>query len=252
MKYVLKIIFLLEFLAFFENNNVIAAISDDANTKETDGTLIENEEPDPIEPINRVIFEFNSFLDGVLIDPITIIYSNVVPDKIQHGFRNFMSNVAEPLNCILFAAQGEGYKSFKSAMRFIFNSTFGIFGLVDVVGEMEDSKDTTSTNETLAKLGVGPGFYLVLPILGPSSTRGALGTTFDYILDPFFIASLNNSRSHNKHFQQRNLYFGLYNAKLIDVRAGYIDFIREIKEAKDPYKKTRFYYFQRQNKIGKN
>ncbi len=133
-------------------------------------------EPDPLEPLNRVIFGFNQVVDGILLKPIAILYNDTLPDRARTGVTNFMENLFAPVTFGNNLLQAEAEDAARTFFRFVINSTFGMLGLIDVAKEMGVPPKPATLNQTFAKWGVETGPYLVLPLLGPSSFRGTYGT----------------------------------------------------------------------------
>lgn len=140
---------------------------------------------DPIEPVNRAIFTFNDFVDMILIEPVARAYHAVLPDPVEDGVHNVLSNLTAPVVLVNAALQGDVEHAFVTLWRFILNSTFGLAGIFDFAeantGLMHRSEDF---GQTLGVYGVGAGPYIVLPLLGPSSVRDVVGTVFDTVIDP--------------------------------------------------------------------
>ncbi len=146
---------------------------------------------DPIEPVNRYIFEVNYFLDEMLIKPTAWFYRAGVPDPAQRGITNALSNLRMPWTAINDVLQGEYDRAWVATMRFVINSTVGIVGLFDVATDWGYPKHEEDAGQTFAVWGAGEGFYLVLPVLGPSSARDAVGLAADFFLDPVSLVAAN-------------------------------------------------------------
>jgi phospholipid-binding lipoprotein MlaA len=135
---------------------------------------------DPIEPINRAIFTVNDKFYLWVLDPVATGYSKVLPANIRGCVGNFFYNLGEPVrsaNCLL---QGRFRDSGLVLSRFMLNTLFGVFGLADPAGhEFAIPAISASLGETLAVWGIGDGFYLVAPLLGPSTVRDLTGTVVD-------------------------------------------------------------------------
>lgn len=146
---------------------------------------------DPLEPVNRAIFEFNRVIDGMFIDPAQQVYGYVVPDPAKTGIRNFLDNLRGPVIFINDVLQGERERAGTTLSRFLVNSTIGIFGIFDPATTLGfEERHFEDFGQTLGSYGVGPGPYLVLPILGPSSLRDAVGLgvdTFGFSPYPYFV-----------------------------------------------------------------
>lgn len=141
---------------------------------------------DPLEPMNRKILDFNLFVDRILFKPVAQGYRWIVPEYGRNRLRNFLDNLNEPVIFINDTLQGEFSRANTTAGRFLFNSTFGIGGLWDRASEIGMEKQSGDFGQTLYSWGVPDGPYLMLPILGPSNPRDAVGLAVDSYLDPFF------------------------------------------------------------------
>lgn len=139
---------------------------------------------DPFEDWNRAMFSFNEKADRYVLKPVAEGYDTVTPKPVQTGIRNFFNNLGEPITMVNALLQGKPGKAARSLTRFVFNSTIGVYGLIDVAGGMGIERDNEDFSQTLAIWGVGSGPYLVLPLLGPSDVRGLTGRVADRPLNP--------------------------------------------------------------------
>jgi len=139
---------------------------------------------DPIEPVNRGIFYVNDKLYRWVLKPVAKGYKFVVPDPVRVSVRNFFLNLATPIRAVNALLQGKFGDTGTELARFGINSTIGIAGLFDAAKEFHLTRVDEDTGQTLGVYGLGPGFYLVLPILGPSDARDAVGLVGDTYLDP--------------------------------------------------------------------
>ena len=138
---------------------------------------VPNPDPrDPWEPMNRATFEFNDGVDRVVLRPLAEGYRFVLPEPVRDGVRNFFANLQDPWIALNQLLQGKVEEALSDAWRFIANSTFGIGGIFDIATDMRMPKHTEDFGQTLAVWGIDFGPYLVLPVLGPSSARDAVGT----------------------------------------------------------------------------
>jgi len=148
---------------------------------------------DPIETPNRFIFSFNRAIDVMAIRPITVLYRDWVPEPAQKSVRNVLDNLGEPVTAINEVFQGDPSRAATTMARFLVNSTIGVAGLFDVatsLGLTRTKEDAGKTIGMWAGKGVEPengGFYLMLPLAGPSNARDATGLMIDYAIDPFQI-----------------------------------------------------------------
>ena len=135
---------------------------------------------DPLEPVNRGIFWFNDKLYFYLIKPVARGYRWAVPEPWRVAVQNVFSNLASPVRIINAGLQGKFSDAGNEITRFFVNTTIGIGGLFDTARDHFDiRKHDEDTGQTLGYYGIGPGFYLVLPILGPSDARDAVGLFVD-------------------------------------------------------------------------
>lgn len=139
---------------------------------------------DPLEPVNRAVFEFNDFFDRAILKPVAQGYEKVVPGLARTGVRNFYSNIREPITIVNGALQGKGGQAASDTMRFGFNTIFGVLGLFDVSTGWGLEQHDEDFGQTFAVWGFGEGWYLVLPILGPSNVRDAVGLVPEWKMDP--------------------------------------------------------------------
>lgn len=139
---------------------------------------------DPLEPMNRAIYNFNDGFDRALWKPVAQGYQNIVPSVARTGVRNALNNLLEPLTIVNQLLQGKGETALQDTMRFMFNTSFGVLGLMDVATGWELPRHREDFGQTFAVWGIGEGWYLVLPVLGPSSGRDAIGLVLDFQMDP--------------------------------------------------------------------
>ncbi|HJK87738.1 MAG TPA: VacJ family lipoprotein [Candidatus Megaira endosymbiont of Hartmannula sinica] len=140
---------------------------------------------DPLEKVNRKIFMFNSILDTFILKPVAKNYDHFTNNYTKDRVRGALSNLKEPSTSVNYMLQGRAKHSFRSLTRFAINSTFGIFGMFDVSGKYFKIKSKKQTlGNTFAYYGVGPGPYIVLPIIGSINTRDLPG---NLVVDSFLL-----------------------------------------------------------------
>ncbi len=144
----------------------------------------EDDANDPMESINRGVFEFNQVADRFVLEPVAKGYRYITPDPLRSRIGNMSDNLSEPLNMIHAFLQGDFDHGMVSFWRFVLNSTIGIAGMHDVAGSAGLALRKEDLGQTLAVWGVGDGPYIVLPIMGPSNLRDTGGTVGDWFLDP--------------------------------------------------------------------
>ena len=145
---------------------------------------------DPIESTNRAIFGFNRAADRILIKPVAQMYQQLLPEPARDGIRNFLDNLRTPVTLANDIFQGKLDRAAVTVQRFAINSTVGVGGLFDIARDFGVEGHREDFGQTLATWGGGEGMYLVLPILGPSNPRDAIGLVVDGFLDPvnYFVA----------------------------------------------------------------
>jgi phospholipid-binding lipoprotein MlaA len=145
----------------------------------------QSDDNDPLEPMNRVFFEFNRIMDGLLLEPAARIYRGVTPQFFRDAVNNFLDNLSTPVVLANDILQGEPYRAERTLGRFMLNTIMGVGGLVDVGGLLGmPERHSEDFGQTLAVYGVGEGPYLVLPLLGPSNPRDTFGFVVDFAFDP--------------------------------------------------------------------
>jgi phospholipid-binding lipoprotein MlaA len=135
---------------------------------------------DPFERMNRFTYRFNARFDEAVYLPVANGYRRI-PKPIRSGVHNFFANLTEINSAINYALQWRPKLGVRSAGRFVINSTIGIVGLFDVATRLKLPAAPTGASTTLARWGVPPGPYLVIPLLGPSTLRDGFGFLADYI-----------------------------------------------------------------------
>jgi phospholipid-binding lipoprotein MlaA len=137
---------------------------------------------DPWEPLNRRIYNFNAIFDEYVFLPVVGAYEFVLPDIAQTGVSNFFRNLTEIGNLTNSLLQFKFLKAVNTFGRIAINSTVGLAGLIDVAATVDGiERENEDFGQTLGFYGLGPGPYLVLPILGPSSVRDTTGLVVDTV-----------------------------------------------------------------------
>ena len=193
---------------------------------------------DPLEPINRGIYKFNDTLDKAVIKPVARGYQAAMPAVVKAMISNFFSNLDDidvTANDLLQFKLAQG---FSDGMRFVVNSTIGVFGLIDVASQGSLKKHQQDFGLTLGKWGIGNGPYLVLPILGPSTLRDTVGLYGDGFASPLY--QMSNMRARNQSYMLRGL----------SHRAAFLNQERVLDEAMiDPYQFIRESYLLRRRSL---
>ena len=192
---------------------------------------------DPLEPLNRAVFKFNEVADRVILRPLAIGYKKAIPRVVRTGVRNFLNNIREPIFLLHDILQWEGQRAKESAGRFITNTTLGLGGIMDVASKAGLPYHEEDFGQTLAVWGIESGPYIVLPILGPSTFRDALGDGVDSIIDPSAIYIREEYGIEGSVTR--------YVIDNVDWRADNLDFVDNLRKSSlDFYAKVRSAYRQ--------
>ena len=219
----------------------------------SDGELIlKKNEPAEIkecwEGFNRASFALNQGLDKIIFKPVASIYRNL-PTPIKSGVSNSLDNLSNVVTIPNNILQGEFNKAGVNTGRFIINTTVGILGIIDVaslIGFEEYEKE--DYGQTLAAHGVGPGCYVVLPVLGPSTTRDTVAKLVNFVGgDAWYNVTVNNDTQFFSDFD----YYASRVTGGVDFRAKNYDSIENLeKNSIDFYASVKSLYLQdRQQKI---
>lgn len=177
---------------------------------------------DPIEVPNRFVFSLNRAVDLIAIRPFAVLYRDWVPTPAQKGIHNMLDNLGEPVTAINEVVQGAPGRAGITLARFLVNTTIGLAGIFDVASSFGLSKTQEDMGKTIGMYaGVEPengGFYLVLPLIGPSNARDATGLMIDLAIDPFQIAAAA-TYSGATHDAIVAASAGRYGLRLLDARS---------------------------------
>jgi phospholipid-binding lipoprotein MlaA len=200
---------------------------------------------DPLEKANRVLYGLHRGIDLLFIRPIALTYSKVLPTPVQKGLANFVSNLTAPLRVMCHLLQGNVDAAGKAAGKFVTNTVLGAGGIFNVAGEFNLHETPTGFSETLKKWGATPGPYIVVPGVGPTTLRGAVGFLFDSFLDPVFLLTLNKNLPGNSQHQLLYADTGVQVTSMLISRSK-IDSIYESieKDAGNRYSKLRMLVLQ--------
>ena len=219
----------------------------------SDGELIlkknkPSEVKDCFEGLNRATFAFNQSLDGLIVKPIATVYKKL-PSPVKAGVSNSLNNLSNLVTVPNNLLQGDFSLAGVNTGRFLINSTVGILGLVDVaqhIGMVEYEKE--DYGQSLAKHGVGPGCYIVLPVLGPSTVRDTVASTANFLGgDAWYNVTVRN----DTHYFSEVDYYTSRLTSGVDFRAKNFDSIENLeKNSLDFYASVKSLYLQdRQQKI---
>lgn len=164
---------------------------------------------DPLESFNRGVYQFNDAVDKAIAKPVAQGYNAVMPVPGKIMVSNFFSNLDDVIITANDLLQFKFAQAASDGARFLFNSTFGVFGLIDVAHRLE--KHNEDFGQTLGYWGVNSGPYLVIPILGPSTVRDGVGLYADS--RPSKLRRVDHIRTRNQ----------LYLTKAVNRRAQLLD-----------------------------
>jgi phospholipid-binding lipoprotein MlaA len=187
---------------------------------------------DPLETVNRGVYTFNETADRWVLRPVAKGYDTVMPGFARTGVRNFFSNLFYPTVIVNDVLQWKLQQGARDFCRFVLNTTFGVAGLFDVATPGGLTENDEDFGQTLGYWGVGPGWYLMLPFLGPSDNRDFVGKIGNYATDPLIFD--NNPL----------ISWGLSGLNLLEKRAQLLQGDRFLEQQIDRYVFIRSIYLQ--------
>jgi len=195
---------------------------------------------DPIEPFNRVMFVFNDKVYYWVLKPTTKVYSALLPEDIRRCLGNAFANLAAPIRFINNVLQGDFEDAGVVLGRFLINSTLGVFGLGDsAYRDFHIEPRLADFGQTLGKWGIGEGFYICLPLLGPSNLRDTAGFFGDAYVHPVPYVS--------ESFATDMVYLGVSRVNLMTITPDVYDELKRI--SLDPYIAARQAYYDYRRSI---
>jgi len=219
----------------------------------TDGKLIlkknqPSEVKDCSEKFNRATFAFNQALDGAIIKPVAVVYKKL-PSPLRTGVSNSLDNLSNLITIPNNILQGDFTKAGINTGRFVLNTTVGIFGIFDVAQQFGLNEfEKEDYGQSLAKHGIGPGCYIVLPILGPSTARDTIASVANFTGgDAWYNVTVRN----DTHYFSEIDYYSSKVTSGVDFRAKNFNSIENLeKNSLDFYASVKSLYLQdRQQKI---
>lgn len=196
---------------------------------------------DPWQAYNRAMFQFNTDFDNAFLKPTAQAYRFITPEPVDRGVTNFFDNIADATSVVNNLLQFKLARAGSDIGRVLVNSTLGIGGLFDVATNMGIQSYKEDFGQTLGYWGFSSGPYFVLPIVGPSSVRGAFGFAGDIIIDPFYSVKKNE------------IYWSFIALRLIDRRADLLDAMALVDDAAlDRYSFVRDAYLARRDAAAKD
>ncbi len=210
-------------------------------SKNTNGEI-----KDCFETVNRGIFAFNQAIDGLIFEPLAKGYL-YLPSPIRTGTSNFVGNLSTLLTIPNNVLQGDFHIAGKNTLRFVVNSTVGVVGIFDPASAIGlNSYEKEDFGQTLGSWGVGEGCYVVLPVLGPSTARDAIGSLGNYMGgDAWYNVTVRNDTQYFSDFD----YYASKGAGGVDFRAKNFEDINNLEENSiDFYASVKSLYLQDRRK----
>jgi len=180
-------------------------------------------ESDPWEPLNRTVYSVNKGVDKVTFKPLAKGYQKVIPRPVRTGVTNFMKNLVTPRSAVNNFLQGKPRHGFTELVRFVFNSTVGLGGLIDVATAAKVEAHREDFGQTLAVWGVPSGPYVMLPFLGPATLRDAVAWPVEIMSSLLY------------HYDNSSVRDKLYILRSIELRERLFAVERLLDDSEDPY-----------------
>lgn len=193
------------------------------------------EPSDPLEPVNRAVYRFNTTADRYVLRPVAKGYVAAVPAPIRTGVMNFFDNLFYPRVIVGDLLQGKFVQTARDSGRLLVNTTWGLAGFLDPASRIGLVKNSEDFGQTLGRWGIGEGWYLMLPLLGPTTNRDLVGRVGDNWTDPlYYIESLDTAER-----------VSIMAANIVDGRSRLLDLDSVLEQQFDPYVFVRTAYLQR-------
>jgi phospholipid-binding lipoprotein MlaA len=189
---------------------------------------------DPLEGLNRAVYQFNEGLDKVVIKPLAEGYQAITPTPVDRGITNFFNNLDDVVSAVNNLLQFKFRRAASDVGRVAVNSTLGVAGFFDVATNMDLPRYDEDLGQTLGTYGFEPGPFIVLPLLGPTTVRDGIGRVGDWYIDPISYLEDDSTR------------WALRGLDIVDTRADLLGASRVMEQAAlDPYAFMRDAYLQR-------
>ncbi len=233
---------LISFIALLSLPVAMAACAEVPKSPEAQAEALEVN--DPLEPMNRVVFDVNDFLDRLLVRPLTELYRFAIPDYVRERIAGVVSNMNEPVIFANNLLQGELTRAGITAGRFLLNTTAGAAGMYEVADELDLMKQQGDFGQTLNAWGVGSGPYVVLPVFGPSNIRDAVGRGVDMVMSPWQWIAARGGRT-----VKNEVVYSSFAAEGLTRREENLEAYDALREGSlDFYAQMRSVYLQYRNK----
>ena len=193
---------------------------------------------DPLEPVNRKIYAFNDKVDQYVARPLAEGYVAATPAELRVGVNNFLHNLVYPRVIANDLLQAKFKAAGRDTTRFLMNTTFGLAGFLDPATMVGLERNNEDFGQTLGHWGLGQGWFLMLPFLGPTTNRDLVGMGGDYVSNPLFYEDIPD--------RVEVAYQGV---RLVDLRASLLGSEGLLREQFDPYVFIRGLYLQRRQSL---
>jgi phospholipid-binding lipoprotein MlaA len=194
---------------------------------------------DPLEGWNRGVYKFNTVADKYVLRPVAKGYDTITPAPVKTGIGNFFSNLFYPTTIVNDPLQLKLKQFGSDTLRFVVNTTAGIGGVFDPATHIGLAAHDEDFGQTLGTWGVGPGWYLMLPLLGPSTNRDLVGAVGDWHTNPLTYVNEDDEEWA----------WGAGVLQAVHQRANLLGFDSVLEQQLDPYVFVRSVYLQ--NRLGK-
>jgi ABC-type transporter lipoprotein component MlaA len=220
------------------------------NLPPAEAVVLPKSVPDPLEPINRVMWEFNKALMTGVVKPTSRVYRAVVVKPVRTAIGNFGKNLTYPGRLINNLLQGKWAGARDETHRFFCNTFVGAAGFIDVATKWKIPKSEADFGQTFGKWGWNPGCYMMLPIYGPSNERDALGLAADTAANPLiYIAPYKLVANNPLTYLGPYSYFA-YGVMYNDLSDSVVEYVRFSQAEMDPYAEIQYAWtFARANRV---
>ncbi len=221
-------------------------IMDDFDSEFTASDKKNAQEIDPLSGYNRAMTNFNDYFYLNILEPTAKAYRILVPEPLRKGFANAFDNLMYPIRLVNNLLQLKLKNSFLETQRFLLNSTIGLAGLIDIANDrFRIQQHQEDFGQTLGFYGIGSGFHIVWPLLGPSNVRDTFGMITDGFINPM---TYMENRGYNL-FDNSTESISVKVGEIVDYSSLHIGEYEELKkDAIDLYPFLKNIYEQRRKK----
>ena len=238
-----KLVYITMLFFILQTSSAIAGADGNEDLKSSNGKDTATE---CFESVSRAMFKFNHALDGAIFEPVAKGYRSL-PVGLRKGTSNVIDNLRSLLTVSNNLLQGDFKAAGTTAGRFVINSTVGILGIWDPAATLGlEDQGKEDFGQTLGKWGSNSGCYFVLPIIGPTTARDAVGLVGNVFIDPIYQIT-HNSEVANRSYSEHN-YWYYRSTGAVDFRAKNIESFDSLEENSiDLYASVKSLYLQNRN-----